>query len=81
MEVKEPELKTQPQPQQQNFKLSVAAKLEKIGYYYILELAISLVAFFGFFNNHNGVICFLSWCKIIVYLAQTKNRLMFGFLF
>lgn len=55
--------------------------MEKIGYYYILELVISFAAFFGYFNGHNGVICFLSWCKIIVYLAQTKNRLMFGFLF
>ena len=55
--------------------------MNKIGYYYILELLLSFLAFLGYFNSLNGLICFFAWLKIIVYLAQTKNKLMFGFLF
>jgi hypothetical protein len=30
--------------------------------------------------THNGVLCFLAWIKLMVYLTQTKNKYMVGFL-
>ena len=63
------------------YRLPLGKRLKKIGFYYVFELAISLSAFFGYFIAHNGTICFFAWIKILIYLAETKNRLMFGFLY
>jgi hypothetical protein len=62
------------------YQLPVAKRLKRIGVYYVSELVISFVSLMTCYNSHNGVICFLAWVKLMVYLTQTKNKYMVGFL-
>lgn len=49
--------------------LPLRKRIKKIGFYYVLELVVSIMAFVGFYNSHNGLICFFAWLKILIYLA------------
>ena len=66
---------------EQEYQLPLTKKIQKIGIYFVLEVIVTLLALMSFVGNQNGLICFFAWAKIVVYLAETKNRLMFGFLF
>nr|BAJ99971.1 predicted protein [Hordeum vulgare subsp. vulgare] len=54
--------------------------MKRIGVYYIVEVLISFCSLMICYNQHNGVICFLAWVKLMVYLTHTKNKYMVGFL-
>lgn len=41
---------------------------------------ISFISLMTCYITHNGVLCFLAWIKLMVYLTQTKNKYMVGFL-
>lgn len=64
-----------------SYQLPLLKRMKKIGVYQISELAISFISLITCYNSHNGMICFLAWIKIMVYLTQTKNKYMVGFLF
>ena len=54
---------------QKKYDLPLLTRLKKIGVYYVLELAVSILAFVGFYGRLNGIVCFFAWAKILIYLA------------
>lgn len=70
-----------------NFKIpskyqpTLTERIKKMGAYYLVEVLLSVLSLFSYYNNHNGLVCFFAWMKLMIYLSQTKNRLMVGFLF
>ncbi len=50
-----------------------------IGVYNILELTLSFLVLITV--NEKGLVCLWCWTKLSIYLSETGNRMMIGFLF
>jgi len=51
------------------YNITLLKRYKKIGPYYIVEFLISFVALITFYKNHSGIICFLSWMKLMIYFS------------
>jgi len=50
-----------------------------IGLYNVIELTLSFLVLITV--NHKGLVCLWCWTKMSIYLSETGNRMMIGFLF
>jgi hypothetical protein len=59
--------------------LSYKERILMIGLYDILELVLSFLVLMTV--NEKGLVCMWCWTKLSIYLSETGNRMMIGFLF
>lgn len=59
-------------------KLTYRERLQIIGEYNVIQLALSFLILITV--SSKGLVCFFCWAKMSLYLSQTGNKMMIGFL-